>query len=570
MVELTLKQMHDFVGIAKNRAVYCEHSLRIRDEGGSLLPMRPRPGQLKAFAKISELEQKGKPIRLVVLKTRRSNFTAGICAEMFRNAQFWPGRKGTIIADRYRPAGLEAFGYLETFQENYVPLRVHEKAMKAPSIVKDTQMVMKWDTDSQIEVMSADVGEIRGGGRHDLLCDEAAFWRNSELTLAGALNMVPSGMPGTMVVVQSTANGVGGDFYDLCMKAQDPLNESGWSFLFFGWLEHTPYRTPVEFPDKLMRSLDKEERNLMDMHGATLEQLNWRRLKIATECLGKVDLFHQEYPTTPQEAFLTTGRPALDHKGLGRMVIMPGVAGELQVIQEFPRVKLALQPGDHGALHVFRVPELGRRYAAGADPSHGVDASVEKRGRDPDYAVAWISDADTGEQVAMLRERLRPNAFAEYLALLCQWYNWAYVCPEANDPGFIDALILKYRIELIYNRRRDPTDRRSIMPDEIGFLTTAQSRLWLVAAVDDAVREGTTMIHSAVALDEHYKFVIKPNGKAEALTGHDDTVLAHSFAIMMRRTMPRRTSAYVDHRQPDGRRPGAVQYGKRNRDDDED
>ena len=143
-----------------------------------------------------------------------------------------------------------------------------------------------------------------------------------------------------------------------------------------------------------------------------------------------------------------------------------------------------------------------------------------------------MSDLDTGEQVAMLRERLRPNAFAEYLAVFCQFYNWAYICPEANDPGFIDALILKYRVELMYHRRRDPTDRRQIQPQEIGFETTAQSRLWLVSAVDDALRESTTMIHSAVALDEHYKFVIKPNGKAEALTGHDDTVLAHAFATI--------------------------------------
>ena len=66
------------------------------------------------------------------------------------------------------------------------------------------------------------------------------------------------------------------------------------------------YRMEVADKDRLMRSLDKEEMNLMEMHGADLEQLAWRRWKIDTDLNGKVDLFHQEFPTTAQEAFLTT------------------------------------------------------------------------------------------------------------------------------------------------------------------------------------------------------------------------------------------------------------------------
>ena len=155
------------------------------------MPMKPRPGQLKAFAKIAEMEAKNLPVRLVVLKTRRSNFTAGICAKMYKNAITWAGRKGTIVADTYKPAGIEAFGYLEQFQDNYVPLQVHGKRIKLPALVKDTQMEMVWANESKLEVLSAEKGQIRGGGRHDVLADEAAFWRNPELTLTGVLNMVP-------------------------------------------------------------------------------------------------------------------------------------------------------------------------------------------------------------------------------------------------------------------------------------------------------------------------------------------------------------------------------------------
>ena len=568
--ELTHEQIGDFLAATADRSAFCRESLRIRDELGTLVPLEPRPGQKKFFDKVSELQAKNKPVRMVILKTRRSNFTAGVCAEMFRQAVTWAGRKGVVVADNYKPAGLEAFGYLQAFYENYVPFRIHGKGMRLPALEKDTDMHMRLANKSSLEVLSADKGEIRGGGRHDVLCDEAAFWRDPATTLTGVLNMVPSGMAGTMVVVQSTANGIGGEFYDLCQKAQDPRNESGWSFLFFGWLEHTPYRMPVDEPARLQQSLDREERLLQDMHGATLEQLQWRRLKIATECRGRVELFHQEYPTTPAEAFLTSGRPALDHKGLARMIITAGITGELEVTEEFPRKKVGLIQREYGALTVWRRPEAGRVYCCGADPAHGIDASPDKKGADPDFAVGWLSDLNTGEQVAMIRERIRPNAFAEYLALVCQWYNWAWLCPEANDPGFIDAVINNYRVELLYNRRRDPTDRKSLQPQEIGFLTTTESRLWLVSAVDEAIREGTTMIHSQVAQDEHYKFVIKPNGKAEALVGHDDTVLAHALNRMMMRTAPKWARPYVDTRGSSGQRPGMVRYGQRRKSDDDD
>ncbi len=182
--------------------------------------------------------------------------------------------------------------------------------------------------------------------------------------------------------------------------------------------------------------------------------------------------------------------------------------------------------------------------------------------------MGWVGDLDTGEQVAMLRERMRPGPFAEYLALVAKFYNWAYMCPEANDPGFIDGLIKQYPVELLYTRRRDPTDRRPILSDEIGFETTVTTRLWLVQAVDDAVREATTMIRSPLALQEHYTFVIKANGKAEHQVGcHDDTVLAHAFFIMARRTAPRRT--YTDRGKTGQQTPQIVRYGQRKRDDDD-
>lgn len=545
---------------------FCKECLTIRNLGGSKVPFELYPGPKKLHSVIEGQRKAGKPVRVVVLKTRRSFFTAGVCAEMFHDIAFFPGRKGLIVADHYKPAALEAFDYLLQFQQSYTALRRHGVGIKLPVLTQDTQMRLEWNGDRAVEVMSADTGEIRGAGKHWLLADEVAFWRAASKTLTGLLTMVPK-HPNTAVVIQSTANGVGGEFYDLVQKALDPSNDSGFAFCFFGWLQHPPYQMDIEDAAKFQASLDSEEKLLVAMHGATLRQLRWRRETIATECRGKVDIFHQEYPTTAEEAFLASGRPVFDHKDLARHYIYPGISGELELTEERPVRRLLFSPVEHGALTLFKRPEKGRMYVIGADPSKGIDVSQAKRGDDPDYSCGFVVDQHIGDQVALYRERSRPMRFAEYLALLGRYFNWAYLVPEANDPGFIDALLAEgYPLELIYHRQRDPTDRRPPVAEEVGFETTGVSREWLIGAAEEAIRGLGIIIHSSVCLQECRTFVIKPNGKKEHQANcHDDTVLALALAAIGMRYAPRK--AYAPEGIAAGHRPG--RYGTRPRRDDD-
>lgn len=563
---LTPVQLQEVTNAFMDHAGFCKECLSIRDLGGSVVPFELYPGPKKLHDVIERQRAQGKPVRVVVLKTRRSFFTAGVCAEIFHDVAFYAGRKALIVADHYKPAALEAFDYLLQFQKTYKALRRHGRGLQLRALTQDTQMKLEWNHDRSVEVMSADTGEIRGGGRHWILGDEVAFWRNATITLTGLLNMVPK-HPDTAVVIQSTANGVGGEFYDLCQKAMDPANESGWAFCFFGWLQHPPYRMPVEDPVKFQASLDNEERLLSSMHGASLEQLRWRRETIATECRGKVDIFHQEYPCTPEEAFLASGHPVFDHKDLARHPLIQGTSGELEITDERPIKRLLFTPADHGALTIFKRPEKGRMYVIGADPSKGIDVSLAKRGENPDFSAGFVSDLFTGEQVALYRERSRPMRFAEYLVLLGRFYNWAYIIPEANDPGFIDAILSEnYPVELLFHRQRDPTDRRPPVPEEVGFLTTRLTRQWLVTAAEEAIRGMGIVIRSSVCLQECRTFVVKPDGKKEHQANcHDDTVIALALTAVGMRYAPRTPYA------PDGaarqHKPGKY-GGKRRLEDD--
>jgi hypothetical protein len=358
----------------------------------------------------------------------------------------------------------------------------------------------------------------------------------------------------------------------MVQRARDPSNEGGFEFLFFGWLEHTPYRLALsqEAAVKLQASLDDEEKLLVSMHGAHLDQLAWRRLTIATECRGSVDLFHQEYPTTVEEAFLASGRPAFVPKELARHPVCEGTAGELDIKEFKDSRQLLFIAKDRGALSIWARPEKGHMYVIGADPSKGVDVSAAKRGANPDYSVGFGVDRATGVQVALLRERIRPLAFAEYLAYLGRWYNWAYLVPEANDAGFIDALIATgYPLELIYQRQRDPTDRRPPVVGEIGFETTQITREWLIGAADEAIRSMAITIKSPVALNECQTFVIKPNGRREHREDcHDDCVIGLGLAGIGLRHAPRKPYDSGQLARPN--RVVMVGAGRRKRDEDDD
>lgn len=555
--DLNPAQQAELIHAFQDHPRFCRESLRVRDRIGSMVPFQQWESQLKLNLSIEEQRKRGRPVRKVILKTRRSGFTMGVTSDMFHEVPVFPGRRGLIIANTYDPAGLEAFDYLAQYQLGYKPFELHGGSIKLPKLLRPSHLVspvpknstleLLWENNSAIDVMSADGGDVgRGGGRHYILADEAAFWRDADTTLTALLNMVPD-LADTNVVIQSTANGIGGEFYELCQRAMDPSsNYLGFQMLFFGWLEHSLYSTPFESgadAKKLQDSMDNDEHVLHELHGATLEQLHWRRRTIANQCRGHVDLFHQEYPTTPDEAFLSSGRPALTVSTLVRMPVWKDpIVGELQEVEEFPKKRLRFVPREHGALVLGRKPDPAKSYVIGADPSKGIDVSGSKRGENPDYSVAFVVDLETGEQVAQFRERVRPVPFAEYLALIGQLYNWAYVVPESNDAGFIDALLrANYPIERIYNTRRDPTDRHSIQPQEIGFYTDGTTRPWLISAIDDALREMAIIIRSPIAQQECRTFVIKPNGKQEHQTGcHDDCVLAAALACMGIRFAPRK------------------------------
>ena len=105
----------------------------------------------------------------------------------------------------------------------------------------------------------------------------------------------PSPISGNRDHSEITANGVGGEFHERWQQAEAGIGD--YQTIFIPWFWDSGYRREVP-PDF---HLDEEEREYANAHGLALEQMVWRRAKIAE--LKDPLLFRQEYPATADEAF---------------------------------------------------------------------------------------------------------------------------------------------------------------------------------------------------------------------------------------------------------------------------
>ena len=537
---------------------FCRRSLTIRDKSGQVVPLELTPSQIKLTEAIRSQERRGVPVRVVVLKARQIHMSVGCCSHIWKRVAFLPGQQAMVFGDLYRSAA-NLWGYLDHFTEAYRPYH-GLKQLPLKRRVRDRRL--EWEGRSWIDVASADsVTSGRSYSIRHLLLSEYAFYRDTGSLMTGIMQSVPDD-PLTTVLIESTANGIGGGFYDLWQRACDPSSESGWVAVFFGWHEHPEYVREVSDPEKFEASLTDEEHGLRQRFGLSLEQLAWRRWAIEAKCEGSLERFRQEYPATPEEAFVTSGRPRFCLVSLGRQQAQRDVpAGYLETVRVGTREQVQFVPraDGHGPLRIWRKPEQGREYVIGADTAEGIDAGADRGFSDPDYSVAQVLDRDTGEQVAVFRDRVTPSVFGEWLCALGQFYHWAYLVPEANGSGIAtieEILRRQYPGDRIYSRERLADDRRSARLEEIGFRTTSVSKPQLVSLLDRAILEQAITIYDPITLQECRTFVYKPNGRQEAQEGcHDDCVIALALAVLGIQTAPRRRKW--------DQRPAIQEYGRR-------
>lgn len=163
---------------------------------------------------------------------------------------------------------------------------------------------------------------------------EVAFWPNAQKHMAGIGQVVPE-IDGTEIVLESTANGIGNLFHSMWLDAI--RGQSQYQAIFIPWFWEPGYAKPV--PEGFM--LDTDETEYMETYGLTMEQMVWRRDKIAA-LSGDINLFNQEYPASAEMAFMVAATSAL---------IGPQLVGEARAtgeIQGYGPLYMGIDPAEYG------------------------------------------------------------------------------------------------------------------------------------------------------------------------------------------------------------------------------
>ena len=501
---------------------YIEGCLKIKTKSGTVVPFRLNDAQKKLYAVAKRQQDAGKPVRLIILKARQLGFSTLTEGLIFHACATRKNVNALIVAHR-EDATANLFRMSKLFYDELpAPVKPMLRASNAQELVFENPSKLRSEREARPGLRSrircATAGG-RGIGRSDTLqcvhLSEYAFWPDGAdgkaSTLAGILQAVPS-LPGTMVVIESTANGFE-DFKERWDAAV--AGENDFEPVFFAWFENPDYSMPV-VPGT---EWTPEERDLKTAYRLTDGQLQWRRWCIANNCGGSLDMFRQEYPASPGEAFLHSGTGVFDNEQIVlRLERLPGPAGR----GEFTDGEWT--ESETGAITLYEMPEEGVPYVLGGDTA----------GEGSDYFTAIVIDNVSGRIVAKLRQKYSEPEYVRQIFALGRFYNDALVAIETNFSTYPVMKLQEMEYPNQYSREREDTYTRQ-MRKSYGFRTDRQSRPRAIANLVEVFSSHPEWFTDRELLEEMLTFCYNEDHRPEALAGkHDDLVMGAAITYAAR------------------------------------
>ena len=283
--------------LATHLPTFASTCLKIVDKAGKLVPLTLNRGQLYLHDRIEQHNAKrNDTTRIVVVKGRQGGYSTYVNARNYHKTLFSRGRSTYILA-HLASASQQMFRMINTFHENLPPVLNEMFPVKTSNrnqfeIDKTNSRIMVGTAGSETSGRGSTIQSLHGS--------EVAFWASPDDIITGLFNTIPD-LPGTSVILESTANGVGTFFHNMASAGLSDDPTSSYETVFCPWYWQPEYSSPV--PEGFKRTDDEHE--LAEMYGLDDGQLVWRRRKLFSECHGVLWKFQQEYPCCLQEAFVS-------------------------------------------------------------------------------------------------------------------------------------------------------------------------------------------------------------------------------------------------------------------------
>ena len=482
---------------------------------------------------VREIEERGTSKPFFVLKGRQQGFTTLITAIQLSYSITRKNFSGFTLADTADNTEAIFTDKAKTVYDR-LPDLLHprEKYSNRREYFFD-----KLNSSWRISTATADVGRSRT--LNFVHFSEVAFFSCSLGELQAAIK--PAIVEDAVVIYETTANGFNDAkalwdsgacvnlFYEWWLSPEyrsdnlDALNtDDGWLAARLAWLKE--------------RGLDDRQRAwYAETYAAYLDK----------------DKIKQEYPCTPEEAFIFSGDgvfPAelLTQRMTQTALYKPLARGYFRYRKTVEDVKdyrgevvahneriidIEWVDDAQGYITIHEMPQKRdeRGIVTGLAP---YVLGGDTAGTGEDYFTAKVINNLTQKTAATLRKRnMDEDLYAEQVYCLGKYYNDALVAVEANFSRYpVTVLARKYNYPRLYMRERVDKTYNEVT-QEPGFLTTAKTKPLAIGELVRRFRDNPAIESDRETLYEMSTFVRKENGSMAAVEGgHDDLVMALAIA----------------------------------------
>ncbi|MDE5843981.1 MAG: hypothetical protein K2H44_01160 [Muribaculaceae bacterium] len=539
-------------------AVMCA---KIKDKStGQIVPFRLNEPQRRVLAEMEQMRRNRRPIRMIMLKarqwggstlvqlymawfqtTRLQNWHSLICAHVKDTASTIRGMY-TRLLNSYPKQ------YWESISGEDPEFKPFEGSRNVRIITGRGCTVTVGSSENQEAVRGADYAMAH--------LSEVAFWCDTPSSspegfiraVCGAINSLPD----TLIVLESTANGVGNYFHREWLRSVN--GESDKLAVFVPWYEISIYRAEVtDDTEAFYNSFDDYEKMLWQK-GCSLEQISWYRTKLK-EYPDRAAM-QAEYPTTAVEAFSNSDANVFSAEKIE--LLRPGCRPPIavgEVIGDAISGKNALKnirfvEDSKGCLKVWQMPDNERGIIS---DRYVVTVDIGGRSRSSDYSVIAVIDrapmmkGGLPEIVAQWRGHDDHDIIAWKSASIASWYHNALLVVESNtletdniggDPSLLILNDISSHYRNLYTRQTFDGITRSV---KYGFHTNRATKTLAVSRLITMVRETGYVERDTDALDEMMVFRKIGNSFGAADGYHDDILMTRAIGLLIVSGMPQPT-----------------------------
>lgn len=537
---------------------------------------------------VSRFEAKRKaelPIRLILLKARQWGGSTTVQLYMAWLQFFHKKGLNSLIIAHQGTASDEIKDMFDLMIKKHPVEFLHklgevysENEPKLVGVGKSGSTYRVPQRDCKIKVGTAERPNGCRGGAYSLVhLSEVGLWKKTEgKSPEDIVRSACSGIlarPYTMIVMESTADGVGTYFDAEYTAAADPTVKSQFEALFISWFQIEHYSRPFDSAEEL-RAFAKwlwENRNnaytpsnreesgryLWSLweKGATLEAIHW----YIYERAGKNDfaVMAAEFPSDDVEAFVHAGTMVFDKylvKQFEPYCRKPKFVGEVYADAdegEEALSNLRFREDRQGLLSIWAMPEKFDDYEVTDRYLTVVD--VGGRSNKADWSVIVVFD-----RLSMIDGSEPPSVVAQWYghcdidrlawraAQIAAFYNDSLLVIESNtlethdkerqvEGGDQSQYILNQISDIypnLYARKQSEDEIREGAPRKYGFHTNVATKPMIISTLVKVIRERLYIERDKRCLDEYDTYERKPNGAYGAIVGkHDDLLMTRAIGL---------------------------------------